>query len=223
METVLLKLAVSLFLGLVIGLEREIRNKPLGIKTSIIICLSSCLITIISIESAKSLAVAGLNVMDPMRLPAQIISGIGFLGAGVILRKNNDVILGLTTAAMIWAAAGLGIAVGAGFYKEACLGVLFMIVSVVMIPMFIRRTKIKMLNQKEIRVIVWMEPGENEQEIMKNIESYAVWTKVTYIKDDQDRKQVEFLLGVFEQTNASDIYQSLKKMPKILQIGVENL
>lgn len=116
---ILMKLGISAIFGLIIGLEREIRNKPLGLKTSLVICLSSCLLTIVSIESANKYAVAGLHVMDPMRLAAQVVSGIGFLGAGVILRKHNDVIIGLTTAAMIWGAAGLGIAVGAGFYVEA--------------------------------------------------------------------------------------------------------
>ena len=95
---ILMRLGISAIFGLIIGLEREIRNKPLGLKTSLVICLSSCLLTIVSIESANKYAVAGLHVMDPMRLAAQVVSGIGFLGAGVILRKHNDVIIGLTTA-----------------------------------------------------------------------------------------------------------------------------
>src|SRR2546428_8289380 len=109
---ILMKLGISAIFGLIIGLEREIRNKPLGLKTSLVICLSSCLLTIVSIESANKYAVMGLHVMDPMRLAAQVVSGIGFLGAGAILRKHTDVIIGLTTAAMIWRAAGLGLAAG---------------------------------------------------------------------------------------------------------------
>ena len=65
--------------------------------------------------------------MDPLRLAAQIVSGIGFLGAGVILRRGNDSITGLTTAAMIWGAAGIGIAVGAGFYMDATLAVVIIV------------------------------------------------------------------------------------------------
>ncbi len=76
------------------------------------------LLTIVSIHSVQKYAVQGLTNMDPMRLAAQIVSGVGFIGAGVILRRSNDMISGLTTAAMVWAASALGIASGAGFYTE---------------------------------------------------------------------------------------------------------
>ncbi|HHY21972.1 MAG TPA: MgtC/SapB family protein, partial [Bacilli bacterium] len=114
----MIKLSIALLLGMSIGLERQLKHKPLGLKTSTIICVASCLVTIVSIQSFQYFATPEYNSMDPMRLAAQIVSGVGFLGAGVILRRNNDVISGLTTAAMIWAASGLGIAVGAGFYFE---------------------------------------------------------------------------------------------------------
>ena len=116
-----LKLAVATLIGLIIGLERELKKKPLGLKTCIVIAVSSCVLTIISIDAAYNFPRVSKLQMDPLRLPAQIISGVGFIGAGVILRKSNDVISGLTTSAMIWGAAGLGVATGAGFYKEAFL------------------------------------------------------------------------------------------------------
>lgn len=75
--------------------------------------------------------------MDPLRLAAQIVSGIGFLGAGVILRKGNDSITGLTTAAMIWGAAGIGIAVGAGFYIEAFATVVIVVIGIELIAPFL--------------------------------------------------------------------------------------
>lgn len=73
-----------------------------------VISVASCLITMVSIESVHVYSVPGHTNMDPMRLAAQIVSGIGFLGAGVILRRSNDVISGLTTASMVWAASALG-------------------------------------------------------------------------------------------------------------------
>ena len=84
---ILLKLGVSAILGLIIGLERELKRKPVGLKTSLVISVVSCLLTIVSIESAYMFPESD-NVkitMDPLRLAAQIVSGIGFLGAGVIL------------------------------------------------------------------------------------------------------------------------------------------
>ncbi len=122
---VLIKISVALLLSLIIGVEREIRKKPIGLKTSAVIATFSCLLTIVSIESAYLVPARNdINVtMDPLRLAAQVVSGIGFLGAGAILRKGNDTITGLTTAAMIWGAASIGIAVGAGFYVEAAFAV----------------------------------------------------------------------------------------------------
>ena len=116
-DTVLLiKLGIAALLGLLLGIEREVKHKPVGMKTSVVISVAACLLTIVSIESSYRYAEPYIRPMDPLRLAAQIVSGIGFLGAGVILRRTNEVISGLTTAAIIWAAAGIGIAVGAGFF-----------------------------------------------------------------------------------------------------------
>ncbi len=98
----LLKLGLSAILGFAIGLERELKRKPLGLKTCLVISIISCLLTIVSIKAAYNLPHTDHMNMDPLRLAAQIVSGIGFLGAGVILRRGNDSIAGLTTAAMIW-------------------------------------------------------------------------------------------------------------------------
>lgn len=77
--------------------------------------------------------------MDPLRLAAQVVSGIGFLGAGVILRRGNDSISGLTTAAMIWGAAGIGIAVGAGFYMDATLAVIIIVFGIEVLSPFLMK------------------------------------------------------------------------------------
>lgn len=117
---ILIKLGISALLGLIIGLEREMKRKPVGLKTSLVISIVSCLLTIVSMESAyKFPGSEDVNItMDPLRLAAQIVSGVGFIGAGVILRRDNNSISGLTTAAIIWGAAGIGIAVGAGFFSR---------------------------------------------------------------------------------------------------------
>lgn len=133
-----LKLLIAAALSLVIGLERELKRKPVGLKTSVVISTFSCLLTIISIESAyiaQGSEYENVNItMDPLRLAAQIVSGIGFLGAGVILKRGNDSISGLTTAAMIWGAGGIGIAVAAGFYLEASFAVLIVLLSIELLP-----------------------------------------------------------------------------------------
>ncbi|KKF34251.1 MgtC/SapB family protein [Erwinia tracheiphila] len=124
----ILKFSASFILGAIIGWERESKNKPVGIKTCIIISVASCLLTQVSIQSAEYYAEMSSNIRtDPMRLAAQVISGVGFLGAGVIMHKEGDGISGLTTAAMVWASAGVGIACGSTFYLYALMGtVLFL-------------------------------------------------------------------------------------------------
>lgn len=114
----LFKLSLACFLGSLIGLEREKKRKPVGIKTCMIISITTCLLTIVSIQAAEYYAAMSDNIRtDPMRLAAQVISGIGFIGTGVIMHRTNDVVSGITTAAMIWAAAAVGISIGAGFYQ----------------------------------------------------------------------------------------------------------
>lgn len=105
----MLKLAVSLALGTAIGLERELSDKSAGLRTNILICLGATLYTILS----------GYFVNDPARIAAQIVSGIGFLGAGAIMREGERV-TGLTTAATIWTVAAIGTAVGFGHFRLAC-------------------------------------------------------------------------------------------------------
>lgn len=114
----LFKLSLACFLGSLIGLEREKKRKPVGIKTCMIISITTCLLTIVSIQAAEYYAAMSDNIRtDPMRLAAQVISGIGFIGTGVIMHRTNDMVSGITTAAMIWAAAAVGISIGAGFYQ----------------------------------------------------------------------------------------------------------
>lgn len=106
------KLVLAALLGGVIGLERQIREKPAGLRTNILICVGSTLF--MSISTKVAAVVGG----DPTRIAAQIISGIGFLGAGAVLHSHGFV-LGLTTAATIWVVAGVGMAIGSGMYLVA--------------------------------------------------------------------------------------------------------
>ncbi|RTE11133.1 MgtC/SapB family protein [Paenibacillus whitsoniae] len=220
---ILLKLGISAVFGLIIGLEREVRNKPLGLKTSLVICLSACLLTIVSIESANKFAVAGLHVMDPMRLAAQVVSGIGFLGAGAIIRKHNDVIVGLTTAAMIWGAAGLGIAVGAGFIVEAFFGLVLILVSVVVLPFFIKKMGPRPLLMKDLRVRLIVSHDANMTEVIKAIIARGYRMQSVHIKElNQQHQELNFIIYV-DRKYASEVYDELKAMTYIEIAEVETL
>jgi len=121
---VLLKLVLAVVLGGLVGFERESHNRPAGLRTHIILCVGATLLTIVSISMSRDLGNERLT--DPTRIAAQIVSGIGFLGGGAILRLGATV-KGLTTAAAIWTVTGVGMAVGAGYFFAAIVVVLIML------------------------------------------------------------------------------------------------
>lgn len=121
---IMIKLALSVVLGGLVGLERERHSQPAGLKTHIILCIGATLLTIVSISMSRDLGSERLT--DPTRIAAQIVSGIGFLGGGAILRLGATV-RGLTTAACIWTVTGVGMAIGAGYYFAGTLVVLLML------------------------------------------------------------------------------------------------
>lgn len=109
-----IRLVLALFLGGLIGFEREVSSHAAGLRTHILVCVGSALVMLLSMYGFSAF-VNEVNVrLDPSRLAAQVISGIGFLGAGTII-FNGRSITGLTTAASLWVVAGIGLAVGAGF------------------------------------------------------------------------------------------------------------
>jgi putative Mg2+ transporter-C (MgtC) family protein len=113
-----IKLLLAFGCGAAIGIERELSDKPAGLRTNMLICVGSTLITMMSLHVALTYASRQINIADPARITAQIVSGIGFLGAGTIIQARGSV-HGLTTAATIWVMAGIGIAIGSGAYGAA--------------------------------------------------------------------------------------------------------
>ncbi|PLR79483.1 MgtC/SapB transporter [Bacillus canaveralius] len=223
---VLIKLGISAVLGLVIGLEREIKRKPVGLKTSLVISIVSCLLTIVSIESAYMFPGSdSVNItMDPLRLAAQIVSGIGFLGAGVILRRGNDSISGLTTAAMIWGAAGIGIAVGAGFFLEAIAGVTLLIISVEFMPYLMGLIGPKQLREKEIRLQLKVREKKNIADIITHIKKEKISIKTIRIKDLEEGDQlVQLIITVHFKRLTTDVYYAVSDIDGVGNVEIENL
>lgn len=112
------KLLLSVACGAAVGVERELSDKPAGLRTNMLICVGSTLITMVSLHVALTYAERQVNIADPGRIAAQIVSGVGFLGAGTIIQARGAV-HGLTTAATIWVMAGIGLAIGSGYFAPA--------------------------------------------------------------------------------------------------------
>jgi putative Mg2+ transporter-C (MgtC) family protein len=223
---ILIKLGISAAFGLIIGLERELKRKPVGLKTSLVICIVSCLLTIVSIQSAYMFPNSDKVkiTMDPLRLAAQIVSGIGFLGAGVILRRGNDSISGLTTAAMIWGAAGIGIAVGAGFYLEAFAGVALLIISVEFIPFLMKLIGPKQLREKEIMLQLFIrDKGQIDIAITSLMERNYIIRRVR-IKDlDNGDHLVQILVAVDYREKTTDVYSFVSSFKGVKKAEVESI
>ncbi|PEY34567.1 methyltransferase [Bacillus cereus] len=219
----LLKLGLALFLGLFIGIDRQLKNKPLGVKTSMVISVASCLITIVSIESVNVYSSPGHTNMDPMRLAAQIVSGVGFLGAGVILRRNNDVISGLTTASMVWAASALGIAIGAGFYLQATVAMILIILAINVLPHLVKIAGPYSLRQKDVAIKIIVKEHRELDGIFKQIKNLNMQVKRVKIKDiDSESQQLEMVILAPEELYTTELYSSLKEIDHIVSVEVES-
>ena len=131
------RLFLSVVVGVIIGSERARHGRAAGMRTHILVCLGATLTALIGVYSQKYLG----NTGDMMRISAQVISGIGFLGAGMIILKNNNVITGLTTAAGVWATATIGVALGYGFYIGAVIVTLLFLGTIILFAKFERKRK----------------------------------------------------------------------------------
>lgn len=142
-----IRLLLAALLGGLIGIERETLNKSAGFRTHILVCIGSCLIMIVSISIYMQYHTT-VNA-DPGRIAAQVVNGIGFLGAGAIIRSGSNV-RGLTTAATLWVVAGLGLAVGAGVYVPAIMTTILVFVSLV----YFSKVEEKVSNRKRLYTIL---------------------------------------------------------------------
>ena len=115
--SIAIRILVSIVLGGIIGVERGMKNRPAGLRTYMLVCMGSCVVMLINQYTSQAFGTG-----DPVRLGAQVISGIGFLGAGTIVVTSHNQIKGLTTAAGLWASACIGLAIGIGLYEVAIIG-----------------------------------------------------------------------------------------------------
>lgn len=134
---IFLRMLCSMVVGTVIGTEREYSNRPAGMRTHILVALGACAVMLTSQMIFTQYSTYGATP-DPARLAAQVITGVGFLGAGTIMREGPTV-RGLTTAASLWAVACLGIAAGGGYYAIALLGMVFIFITLTVFEMLQNR------------------------------------------------------------------------------------
>ena len=167
----IIRLFMAIVLGFALGLERELTNKYAGLRTHILVCLGACIFTLLSIYAFPTFATGdnvdvaqATGIRDTSRVAAQIVTGIGFIGAGTVLR-NGPMVFGLTTAATLWIAASIGMACGAGIFDVAIIATVLSVAVLTLIRIFekqilpssgklVRRCKITVyLNINDVKTV----------------------------------------------------------------------
>lgn len=199
---VVMRLLLAGILGGIIGYERETENKPAGFRTNMLVCIGSALVMVTS--EFMFTRYSGLTNMDPARLGAQVISGIGFLGAGTIIRDGMHV-RGLTTAAGLWVVACVGIAAGVGFYEGAIISTIFIYLTLITLKQFQENFKIK--NHGKVILIRTIDvPGQMG----------AIGT--VFGKNNISIKNIEFVKSEeYEKTVSIKIYSNIPSSVVLLE------
>jgi putative Mg2+ transporter-C (MgtC) family protein len=210
------RLAVAAFLGGALGIERELRDHEAGFRTHLLVSLGSAIFTVVSAYGFEGFLQSGASVVraDPTRIAAQIVTGIGFLGAGAIIRDGMNV-RGLTTAANLWAVSAIGICCGAGYYYAAAMGAGIALFALWPLRIVSTRT-IERWRKAAARVIMEVEPGaiDNVLQVIaqrnRRIERFE-------IEHEGDRRRLIFEL---DSVDAAFIAR-LSEIGGVLDVGWE--
>jgi putative Mg2+ transporter-C (MgtC) family protein len=186
----LLRLAIAAGLGGAVGLERELREREAGLRTHLVVCVGSALFTLVSAYGFHAFMVNGGNLVrtDPTRIAAQIVSGIGFLGAGAIIRQGFSV-RGLTTAATLWLVAAIGMACGAGYYVPALLATGIALFTLGPLRILSYRVVRRFRPQTE-RLLVEIPAGGSPAPVIDVIERHAGRVVSMEVTQEGDRRSV---------------------------------
>lgn len=212
--SVVLRITMALFLGGVIGLERGLKNRPAGLRTYMLVCVGSCLIML---TNQYIYQVFGTG--DPVRMGAQVVSGIGFLGAGTIIVTRRSQIKGLTTAAGLWAAAAVGLALGIGFYEAALFGGLVIFTVLTLLHRF---DAIMHRNAKYTELYVELAVSTGLGEFMSQLRKFGV--EIDGIQMDYDNSLAEgtrsFVISIKSKKrfDHTELLDNVRQLPGVMHL-----
>jgi putative Mg2+ transporter-C (MgtC) family protein len=186
-DEILLRLALAAVLGGAIGVERELRDRYAGLRTHLLVSLGACVFTLVSVY-AWSGVFDGEVSYDPTRIAAQVVTGVGFLGAGAIIRQGVTV-HGLTTAATLWVAAALGMTAAAGFYSAAIIATLLTLI--VLWPLrIVERRYIARIRGGSTHLLIEMAQAASVVPVLNYLESREVQLDSVQVRDEAERRTV---------------------------------
>ena len=205
--TVLIRLALAMIIGGVIGIERGKQGRAAGMRTHILVCLGATLASMIGVYSVNKLGYAG----DPLRIAAQVVSGIGFLGVGTILLKGRFQITGLTTAAGLWTTAAIGLALGAGFYEGALIAAVLAIITVTVVHFLEYR-----INKRYSRFGIYVEI-RSDTDVRRTIDFLHENLRVGDVQVTAPRSNVAGNVGIEANVFNDDFSTSPDKVSALLE------
>ncbi len=217
-QSALVRIIISFIIGTLIGIERETHNQPAGLRTHILISIGATIVMLISIYIPQTFT--DFQNGDPGRIAAQVISGIGFLGAGAILRFGAN-IKGLTTAASIWAIAALGLAIGAGMYSISFIGAAVILFALTIMDVFEKKVfKERILKKIELSVKKKDSNLRSLQQMLEQMDVKVV--SAGFVRNvNESADQITFLVGVTRKMDIQKLIDALEQQPGVINISVE--
>jgi putative Mg2+ transporter-C (MgtC) family protein len=208
----LLRVVLAAALGGAIGFERELREREAGLRTHMLVSVGAALFTLVSAYAWTDWRFStpeGL-VFDPTRITAQVVTGIGFLGAGAIIRQGLSV-RGLTTAATLWVVAAIGMASGAGYYAAAVFTTALVLVSLWPLRILAYRISLR-IRPEEGRVVVDLPAGASAVSVLEAVERTGADVTSLEFEEEADRRQVELAVRLGTDRSAAELIDSLAQI-----------
>lgn len=218
---ILTRVTAAVLFGFGLGLERELTNKYAGLRTHILVCLGSCVFTILSIYAFPA-AVYGSHG-DPARISAQILTGIGFIGGGTVLRHGSSV-YGLTTAATLWVAASIGMACGVGMLSIAFITTLVSVSVLVLIRAFERDVLVNNIkNMKQMKITVICSEEKSEKIYNYIMEKFDYIHEISKKKDPENKSMTRIIaiIDVRGHKQIQSLNEKLQKMDGLDSISIQ--
>jgi putative Mg2+ transporter-C (MgtC) family protein len=215
---VLLRLAVAAALGGAIGFERELREREAGLRTHLLVSVGAALFTIVSAYGFREFLVNGGAVVraDPTRISAQIVTGIGFLGAGAIIRQGFS-IRGLTTAATLWLVAAIGMAAGAGYYSAALIATAGALITLWPLRIFAYKL-VRRYRPETGHLVVQLPTGESPAGVVDAIERSGARIESMEVSQEADRRNLALAVELGSERLAPSLVAAVSDVEGVLEV-----
>ncbi|EDZ53191.1 TPA: MgtC/SapB family protein [Bacillus cereus] len=218
----IIRIGVAGLLGAMIGIEREIRSKEAGLKTHFLVAVGSALIMVVSKYAFSDIVFEEHMSLDPSRIAAQVVSGVGFLGAGTIIIQKQAV-KGLTTAAGLWATAGIGLAIGAGMYVVGIGATILVLIGLEIVS---RIFKVQCLFPQNIAVQMFVNKHEAVQQILETLQVKGIPILSYEVEASQQGTETVYKVGMqlknISSEEKNEFIQHIQTLPEVTFIKLKS-